>query len=1534
MKPLFSLLQHSLWFIVQCLLLLVLVCPLHAGIDSGAGATSKPAGQAGIVAQQNSMDSHHLPPPASDHEGERDDDPPPAKRTQPDPASQTLPQETTGKRKATRKRTRPDPAAPQAKRSKSQAGKRKQAGNPQSEPAAKRARLDTRESTTGTVEALDILKQHLAFEMDKQETEAAKQLFERLKNKKLKVKKSLWKLLSKVDRKDFPAFCDKASVFFGALTSTITDTGCLTSMLNCRKKYIRDFTGRENPELEYLAGLDTLRTFSSMNNGRGLPKQADVEDVKRWKVWEVDGKFSMELFRAFSSMNNGKGLPKQVDVEGMKGWRVWEVDGEFSMELLRAFSSMNSSRGLPKQADVEDVKRWKVWEVDGQFSMGLFRTFSSMNSSRGLPKQADVEEVKSWKAWEVDGQFSMGLFRAFSSMNSSRGLPKQADVEEVKSWKVWEVDGEFSMELFRAFSSMNSSRGLPKQVDVEEVKRWKVWEVDGEFSLELLRAFSSMNHGKGLPKQADVEEVKHWKVWEVDGKFSMALLRAFSSMNSGKGLPKQADVEDVKRWKVWEMDDEFSMELFRAFSSMNNGKGLPKEADVEGVKRWKVWEVDGEFNMELLRAFSSMNHGKGLPKEADVEEVKRWKAWEVDGQFSMALLRAFSSMNSSRGLPKQADVEEVMRWKVWEVDGKFSMELFRAFSSMNHGKGLPKQADIEEVMHWKVWEVDGKFSLELLRAFSSMNSSRGSPKQADVEEVMRWKVWEVDGKFNMELLRAFSSMNHCKGLPKQADVEEVMRWKVWEVDGKFSMELLRAFSSMNNGKGLPKQADVENLKSWKVWEVDGQFSLELLRAFSSMNHGKGLPSQADVKEVMRWKVWEVDGEFSMELLRAFSSMNNCKGLPKQADVEDVRRWKVWEVEGKFNMELFRAFSSMNSGKGLPKQADVEAVLAWLNCGGTLNDVLQSLMVRLYVSAGTPDTKKLKQYEQKLSALFFANASTEPESDDEKEPSCLIKQVALFLLTRKPQYFLNLGDVEYFYQQVTGDADRRLVKLLGLLTYYGRAGVTRYRALNNNDRNALLSTCTSRIPLPLAMKAINEFSPHERKRYLFFSRNLKAPPGKTQWNDILLQLKRLTNVLKTPHAQRLYLEVIWSLAPSDRDIFLDETRVATIITVFPSLNALKNLANRHSRQWLKELLEACLQYRQGTPSKENIKRLFTALLETQLPLYDHNDIPDYFLSGHMALGDSALFIQVTPPIQTAEELALHFVAAVTGVLSDMFYHYAANKLKVQQYGGEIHTFPVPELEIHDDGIEISHWSAEVFSRFLAITEFPKHYYFSQEAWQRHCPPGLPGYFQSGMATCHKRESAAPDAISFHPLSIPALTGLLKHNIRINPSAWKSFDHHKDRLPGAAHSRLLNEIEKAAHEDIPVSLKEYLEARRPLEEALPQNEMNAPASPPPAIAVDITVELLSEEEQFQRLWADLSEKALVMVADMELLAGYKDYMTMEHIVSLLKRADVRMEPYRFDELRQLLDEKKDRYLRHEPLLFNLSDEVANYLIEADI
>ena len=285
----------------------------------------------------------------------------------------------------------------------------------------------------------------------------------------------------------------------------------------------------------------------------------------------------------------------------------------------------------------------------------------------------------------------------------------------------------------------------------------------------------------------------------------------------------------------------------------------------------------------------------------------------------------------------------------------------------------------------------------------------------------------------------------------------------------------------------------------------------------------------------------------------------------------------------------------------------------------------------------------------------------------------------------------------------------------------------------------------------------------------------------------------------------------------------------------------------------------------------------------------------------------------------------------GVLSDMFYHYEANRLQVEQYGGEIHSFPVPELKIHDNGIEISNWSARVFQHFLTVTEFPEHYYLSKDAWHKHCNPDPPGYFQRRMAACPQRERTVPDTIAFQPLSIPLLMALLKNNIHINPAAWKSFDHHKDRLPRAVHDRLLREIEKVAHEVIPVSLREYLEARRPPEEeTLPQNQMDAPAGTPPFHGM----ETLSEEEQFHKVWADLCRKELVMVTDLELLAGYKEYMTMEHIVDILKRADAGMEPFRLYGLRQLLGEKIDQYSRQDPLLLGLDDEIASYLMEFDM
>ena len=222
----------------------------------------------------------------------------------------------------------------------------------------KKVRLENPETgpqpTPDTTEELETLKWHLSFRMNDQEIEVVKQLFEHLQHKNLKIKASFYKLLAKLSREDLPIFCAKASVFFSSSAITIKDTGCLTSMLK-NKKHWQNFAGREDSELEYLAGLDTLRAFSSMNKGKGLPEQAKVKAVLAWPEWkDEDGRFSIQRFHAFSSMNHGKGVLERTKVKAVLAWL--NCRGTLDNLLSRLMVRLYTSAGVP------DTKKLKQYE--------------------------------------------------------------------------------------------------------------------------------------------------------------------------------------------------------------------------------------------------------------------------------------------------------------------------------------------------------------------------------------------------------------------------------------------------------------------------------------------------------------------------------------------------------------------------------------------------------------------------------------------------------------------------------------------------------------------------------------------------------------------------------------------------------------------------------------------------------------------------------------------------------------------------------------------------------------------------------------------------------------------------------------------------------------------------------------------------------------------------------------------------------------------------------------------------------------------
>ncbi|WOG29254.1 hypothetical protein [Endozoicomonas sp. 8E] len=248
----------------------------------------------------------------------------------------------------------------------------------------------------------------------------------------------------------------------------------------------------------------------------------------------------MDVLNSFSSMNNGKGVPTHEQVKAILGWPEWkDRDSEFNTKLFRSFSSMNSGKGMLKHEQVKEVLGWPEWkDEDGEFNMELFRSFSSMNNGKGVPTHEQVKEVLGWPEWkDKDGEFSMELFRSFSSMNNGKGILKHEQVKEVLAWPEWkDKHGEFNMELFRTFSSVNNSRGMLKHEKVKEVLDWSEWNhKGGELNMKLFRAFSSINHGQGLPKHEPVKKVLDWI--SCRGAPNYRLLQIMPRLWVSAGLP-------------------------------------------------------------------------------------------------------------------------------------------------------------------------------------------------------------------------------------------------------------------------------------------------------------------------------------------------------------------------------------------------------------------------------------------------------------------------------------------------------------------------------------------------------------------------------------------------------------------------------------------------------------------------------------------------------------------------------------------------------------------------------------------------------------------------------------------------------------------------------------------------------------------------------------------------------------------------------------------------------------------------------------
>ncbi|WP_448217805.1 hypothetical protein [Endozoicomonas sp. 2B-B] len=844
---------------------------------------------------------------------------------------------------------------------------------------------------------------------------------------------------------------------------------------------------------------------------------------------------------------------------------------------------------------------------------------------------------------------------------------------------------------------------------------------------------------------------------ELEYLASLEVLTSLSSMNNCKGIPRQEEVEEVLDWPEWvDQNGEFDRERFQSFSSMYNTKGLPEHKDVEEVLNWSEWkDKDGQFNIKLFRCFSSMNHGKGKLNYEKVKEILGWPEWKDKyGKFNMELFRAFSSQNSCKGMLKHEAVEEILGWPVWkDKDSVFNLELFRAFSSMNGGKGMLKKKEVEEVQAWPEWkDRDGEFNMELFRAFSSLNSCKGMPKHEEhkkLKAMLDWPEWrDEDGQFNMDLFRSFSSMLTKKGMPKHKEVKVVMGWQVWkDKDGEFSMELFRTFASMNHARGLPEhEEEVKEVLGWQVWKDKyGEFSMERLRIFSSMIHSRGLPEhEEEVKEVLNWPEWkDKHGEFSMERLRAFCSMNFSRGMPRYEQVKKVLGWTEWkDQDGEFSKERFRAFSSINYGQGVPKHGPVKKVMDWISCGGAPNHLLLQIMARLWASEGLPAIEELKYQETQLKQ-WLLTASTEENSgldndlDNEENDKFnrQLKTVSLYLSTPKPDWLINWAVLKQFHHREKTKPALMLESLIRLLSSYGGKGVRNYLKANQRNRDFLWRHSGKTTPLHVLKKTMALFSSDEyRERYVYFVKRLMSLPGKNQWQQLSARLQQLSGLLKHDSMKRLYWEILQPLSKDDQLRFLDASHARAVFDLFPSLSALQKLSEEHSSQYLKRLLEACLRLKTHDITKKDIQILFEALLKTHSLLPWDQDIPDHFLSGMRSTDNNNVEVTVSGYIQSGKQLALSYIAVLMQNLNEMSFTVKGQRLEVEVLGDGVQTyrFPMPQLKIRDEKIEISNWTEEQLRIFLKITGMSERYYLTADEWQKRLKPDCPVYIQRRKA----------------------------------------------------------------------------------------------------------------------------------------------------------------------------------------------------------
>jgi hypothetical protein len=169
-----------------------------------------------------------------------------------------------------------------------------------------------------------------------------------------------------------------------------------------------------------------------MQNGRGVPKTTELDDVKKWCVENSSGDTWQSLLSSITGMQCGRGVPKTTELDDVKKWCVENSSGDTWQSLLSSITGMQAGRGVPKTTELDDVKKWCVENSSGDTWQSLLSSITGMQAGRGVPKTTELDSLRRWcvekspSAWQK-------LFSSVCVMQMGCGLPNQSTLVELEA---------------------------------------------------------------------------------------------------------------------------------------------------------------------------------------------------------------------------------------------------------------------------------------------------------------------------------------------------------------------------------------------------------------------------------------------------------------------------------------------------------------------------------------------------------------------------------------------------------------------------------------------------------------------------------------------------------------------------------------------------------------------------------------------------------------------------------------------------------------------------------------------------------------------------------------------------------------------------------------------------------------------------------------------------------------------------------------------------------------------------------------------